>query len=714
MGASNFPSRPFRLEQSLYLISQNVSGNTSYVGADLFIRKNSYSPTWSNNASSFTFWIAGGQVAGWNFTYDFRNSDALHLAHVETTVYHNADGTRSFMLDSYANVSLMGYTEVHDPIYLPTIPRASYASFNGPDMHSLVFGQPVLIATNRASTSFTHDIDYYFGNASGRALTGVADSGTWNVPLSLMTEIPDATTYVGRVRTHTYNGGTFIGWTESLMRINVPATIIPTWTTAPTIVENTAGLAAIIGTGKYLQGVSTLKGTITGAAGVYGSTITSQTHSAGSETVSGAVGTFTQPISVSGSAVPVTQTITDSRGRTKSQVTNIEVLPYSRPIISNLTAERANASNAPDPSGSRLKLNIFGVVQSIINSTQRNRLTLKVYTKLRSSSTWSAATNIVVDSTTLTYNTAAYLVGPYLPSNAYDIKVELVDKFNTTTAQTTIGTGEIFQHWAAGLGVGKYWENGMIDVYGDVYLKQNSGAGQPGALIPAATSHAVVSDRLPHVGTTAQRDDYYGSLATSPQQVALANRCVVWYNTDKGYYESFYVVTGSSGLTAKGLVAGHTPGWYPLPGTNLVCTRIKSNDFQPAAAGTLITPTLLNPPLVNLGGFTVSGNNVITPPFGGYYDVVAGAYWSGGGAMAYRNVMVNYTSGTYTDITSVRFPGTGNDGQGVCSAPSVLFAPGIGAALTLMNAGADNIYGDGQTRRTFLTLKYAGPPVVNG
>ena len=41
--------------------------------------------------------------------------------------------------------------------------------------------------------------------------------------------------------------------------------------------------------------------------------------------------------------------------------------------------------------------------------------------------------------------------------------------FTYTRATKKIGTGEVFQHWGTGLGVGKYWEKGMVDVLGDVY-----------------------------------------------------------------------------------------------------------------------------------------------------------------------------------------------------------------------------------------------------
>lgn len=64
-------------------------------------------------------------------------------------------------------------------------------------------------------------------------------------------------------------------------------------------------------------------------------------------------------------------------------------------------------------------------------------------------------------------------------------------------------------------------------------------------------------------GTTAERDTIFGVPGTDPTRVALANRKVVWFNTDTGWEEMYYAATGKAGLTALGLVAQATSGWYP-------------------------------------------------------------------------------------------------------------------------------------------------------
>ena len=70
--------------------------------------------------------------------------------------------------------------------------------------------------------------------------------------------------------------------------------------------------------------------------------------------------------------------------------------------------------------------------------------------------------------------------------------------------------------------------------------------------------------QIKNEGTTAQRDSRFGTPTTDAQRVALANQKIMWFNSDLGWTESYYAVTGLSGLTARGLVTGTASGWYPV------------------------------------------------------------------------------------------------------------------------------------------------------
>jgi len=65
-------------------------------------------------------------------------------------------------------------------------------------------------------------------------------------------------------------------------------------------------------------------------------------------------------------------------------------------------------------------------------------------------------------------------------------------------------------------------------------------------------------------GSTAQRDALYGIPGDDSTRVALANRKIVWFNTDTGWEESYYATTGKLGLAVQGLLPQASSGWYPI------------------------------------------------------------------------------------------------------------------------------------------------------
>lgn len=125
MVASNFPNRPFRLEESSWELGRESWNNRSLWRSELWIYKNSYSPTYNLNATStFEHWVNGSKVGANAFGYDFRNSDAMLLSRYDFWIGHNADGTSGgFGVQGYANVTTLGYTQVGASYYPARIPK---------------------------------------------------------------------------------------------------------------------------------------------------------------------------------------------------------------------------------------------------------------------------------------------------------------------------------------------------------------------------------------------------------------------------------------------------------------------------------------------------------------------------------------------------------------------------------------------------------------
>ena len=87
---------------------------------------------------------------------------------------------------------------------------------------SVNLGSAVTIYTNRQSTSTTHTLLYSFGSASGTIATNVGASRSWTPPLSLASQIPNATSGICTITCQSYNGGVLTGTRTCTVTLNVP------------------------------------------------------------------------------------------------------------------------------------------------------------------------------------------------------------------------------------------------------------------------------------------------------------------------------------------------------------------------------------------------------------------------------------------------------------------------------------------------------------
>lgn len=441
--------------------SQNIPGNYSTVNVYVDINDTTGNGSWQYGATGWSSSV-DGQGDGGSFTYDFRNYGSLRLLATSKNIGHNSDGTRSIGFSAYcdgSNSSTIGSAGASGSMGLTTIPRASTVSWAGGTPNPPDIGSTQTLNTNRASTGFTHTVDWSYGTLTGNVGTNIGASVSWTIPTTLLTQIPNSTSGNGTFTTKTYSGATLIGTTTTGFTVRAADTVVPTWTSVG-VSEADSNVSTKVGV--YVQNASKLGWTITGAAGVSGSTITAQTFTAGGNTGVGASGSLTQVLTQSGT-VPVIHSITDSRGRTKSQTTNINVLAYSPPIFNSITVSRALSDGTLSPdNGTFLRVDVSAAAVSLLNgATQKNSLTFNVYTKLRTSSTWVLSRAYTPGG--LSFNGNFVVTGPFLVDKAYDVRVEATDVLSTSTNLSVTAVAAVFMHWGPGLGVGKFWEQGAID-----------------------------------------------------------------------------------------------------------------------------------------------------------------------------------------------------------------------------------------------------------
>lgn len=561
-------SGPFYVGLDIWVGAQDTPGNQSRFDWVLYIGCTSNGwGTWAGNAQYWSTNIAGVGYSG-TFTLDFRPSGSsgrrYAIASGSTWVGHNADGTRPGF-PNYGSIdtdhSSVGDGTATTWVDAPTIARATQPTLSASSFDA---GTAVTINTPRASGSFTHTLKYSFGSATGTIATGVATSQSWTPPLSLLSQIPNAASGTGTITCETYSGATLIGTKTVGFTLTAGSAIVPDFTT---VTSSETVTAVSTNVGAYVQNLSKLALAITGAAGVYGSTIASYKIEVAGQTINSASGTTPAVISASGT-VPIVGTITDSRGRTKSKTVNVTVLPYTPPVITSLDVVRATSGGTPNPDGTYLKLTMNAAVQSLMNGTQKNLLTYQVWTRPMGTTTWVSKgswTSGIAFNSSRTIGTG----GEYSIGSSYEMQITVSDRFNSITAiRSTATTAVPFDISATGTGHGKVHERGALDVGGDGYFTGK--VEVDGNLIVDGTvsfGGVVFSPSSWMRGTTAQRDAFFGTPTTDAARAALANLQPVWYNTTTGRQETYYALASISGLTVPGLASFLTSGWYAMPAT---------------------------------------------------------------------------------------------------------------------------------------------------
>jgi len=699
-----FSGRPITLRLEVNQGAQSIEGNWSQVSWSLIAIKTGNTTAWNSNPA---YWYVNINGAVWSgsWTYDFTSvgiGGSIFIASATTTYSHNADGTMT--LSTYADASdpsgYLGFASAGGSLSLTTIPRATIGTWAVPG--NAIAGVAKTLNLPRASASFTHTVHYSVGSTGWVLVgTGLGTSVSINVPLSTLSQIPNSTTGPGIIRVTTYNGATWIGAMDSSFILEAPASVVPDFTTV-TNVEAVAGVAANIG--GYVQGISKLNLAITGAAGIHGSTITAYKIEVAGQTINAVSGQTPTPLATSGT-VPIVATITDSRGRTKQKTVNITVLAYAPPVITAITGQRALAGGTPDDEGTNIRVNINAAVQSLIVSTQRNALVYKVYSRIRGSGTWTLKTTQTPGG--ITFN-SYYLATSYAIEDAWEFRVEVIDDFATSAIEFTIATAAIFQHWdgALGMGVGKYRQDGMLDVLGAIY--QDDGrrvlgvepADQVNGAMPLfdGTNWQAMLVKAPRIfASAAARDVVY----PSPTQGIRV------FRSDKQWVEQYFALYNSG----SNPVGASSAGWYPIEGAlpfGNVIRSTNAGNISHAAYTDLSANTFWDARrLVNMAAY----NDGWAVGLAGRYRVHANVTAFGGSGL-FAGFMVS-TGATPTLPYALR----GRDGSGhvqnYCEANPIVddnFAVGDYFKLWALSALALGAWSATGNASAF-TLEYVGPPL---
>lgn len=437
------------------LLSQDTSSNKStirlygtfYYGGGTKV---------SSSYSSGYFKVNGTQVGSGSYT---RYPGYTQLGYKDITVTHNSDGSfpaTSVSIAAYSyHFSATTKTATIAAGAVKAIPRASTVSAT-----NATCGSTSTITVTPASSDFNHILYYSVGSISWKHIASLAKgtkSYSWTVPTDVEKQITSSTSGTVTVICETYNSsGTLLGSKSC----NITATVRSS--VAPTITGLTGAEAATIMTAKgwgiYVQNKSQIKLTASGVGGSQGSTITKVAFSGASQSSTGTATTWTtSQITVSGSQT-FTCTVTDSRGRTASKTLSVTIQPYTAPVLKTFSAVRSDSSGTATDEGTAAL--VSSTITAAATCSGKNTTTRTAYYKLASASAWTELATLTSDSQTITSV-------EFSTDSTYDLKIEVVDGFNTIAQTIQLPTSYSMIEFRAtkkGIALGKASEYDAFEV----------------------------------------------------------------------------------------------------------------------------------------------------------------------------------------------------------------------------------------------------------
>ena len=476
------------LTLSWTLSSQSVEKNTSTISWTL---KGSGSASGYVMSGAFKAVINGVTVYTSEPRIELRNTTTV--ASGTATIAHNSDGTKSFSLSCEAGIYTYAVSATASGTHtLTTIPRASTISATNANM-----GSASTITITRASSSFTHTLTYSFGNATGTIATKTTSTSvSWTPTLTLANQIPNAVSGKCTITCKTYSGTTEVGSKTCTMTLTVPSSVKPTITSLTAArVDGTVPTSWEI----YVQSKSKATLTINGAAGAYGSTISSYSITGGG--YSSTASSFTTGFLNTSGTITFTASVTDSRGRVSANATvTITVVAYSAPSFSKYISQRCNSAGTASDSGTYVKSTVNF---SYASCSSKNTITTATYYRKTTETSWTNASKTFTSGTAFTFGG-----GNISAESSYEVKFKLTDAFTSIEVTDTLSTASVvmdFKSGGLGVAVGKVAETDQcfevsdawdVKVYGmllEAYIKAKSPASAGIAYATCSTASATAA-----------------------------------------------------------------------------------------------------------------------------------------------------------------------------------------------------------------------------
>lgn len=431
------------------------------------------------------------------------------------TVFHESDGTKKIQLVAYYPVYLN--SESYGWIYekkasgtatLDDIPRSSSivsqtaaVTANGTDKWSVLM--------SRHSEAFYHKATLTIGDRV-YVTEPFATSAEYVIPTEWLNAIPDTMRGTVDVSIQTYSDSTCetaVGDAIiSSFEIAVPSSAAPVigegWATVSPY--NTGVVSGSTFDGVYVQGYSQAEVTFdeSKVSAQYGADIVS-TQILWDGNTADKSPYRTQALSRSGNQA-IRCIVTDSRGLRRTKDITINVLPYAKPALNNISIYRSTAGGTASDTGTYIYFKATGIYSDL---NGRNSLTIKAAYRPVGTSGW---TEYTIESGT------GAAKGTVSTTNSYDARITATDALgNTATFSAVVPTAEVafnIKPGGKGAAFGKYAElENVLDV---VFMTRLSG-GILNPVLPAKTDLNDILIPNTYTGAEASKSGYLNCPITS-------------------------------------------------------------------------------------------------------------------------------------------------------------------------------------------------------
>lgn len=444
-------------------LSTNIENNTSEVQVVAEFKADRGSAGFNGYPQTVTITVGSTKIADLSgITYNLSNGGVRSLGTWTTTVNRNTYENSVPIVAEASDVGYLGEYEgvtatINRSLSLSTIARESVPSLH---TNSITFGNDVRIYTNRQNTSYTHTMVYRIGTKEGLIANNVGSYHDWTPPNELAETFPDSLSGTVDIEVTTFNGSNELGTNtvRLTLAIDTNSTVFRPHVNPPTLSERNS----LVPSGVWVQGQSSVN-IIGGSLGRHGAKIVSGSvilnPGSNQQRVSADLNTEYETLSqtmrfTTAGTYNIALEVVDSRGlRTTSSPQTIEVVPYSAPRLSEVTAHR----DPDEPTN--VIIGAKGIGSHLGNE---NTLTLSAYIRPATDTVWDETHRVVNNtSTNGEVSISNQSFSGYSEALSYEIRIELKDELTSSqVSMVTIGTTSVLldAYKDVGMAIGKLYE----------------------------------------------------------------------------------------------------------------------------------------------------------------------------------------------------------------------------------------------------------------